>query len=173
MDLSKIKGSIWFDGEIIDWQDANVHLLTHTLHYGLGVFEGVRAYNTSEGSSIFRLEDHTDRLFKSAETVTGIVVSDGAKYSRKVIDGLTEFVIRYKAKGLAWMKGENVIAPQEIAQARWEECLKCPKLIYDEVNPDTDRKDGRCIECGCFMNVKCHYATAECPIGKWKKYVEK
>ena len=73
----------------------------------------------------------------------------------------------------AWMKGENVIAPQEIAQARWEECLKCPKLIYDEVNPDTDRKDGRCIECGCFMNVKCHYATAECPIGKWKKYVEK
>ena len=70
----------------------------------------------------------------------------------------------------AWMKGENVIAPQEIAQARWEECLKCPKLIYDEVNPDTDRKDGRCIECGCFMNVKCHYATAECPICKCKKF---
>ena len=73
----------------------------------------------------------------------------------------------------AWMKGENDIAPQEIAQARREECLKCPKLIYDEVNPDTDRKDGRCIECGCFMILKCHYATAECPIGKWKKYVEK
>ena len=45
VDLSKIKGFIWFDGEIIDWQDANVHLLTHTLHYGLGVFEGVRAYS--------------------------------------------------------------------------------------------------------------------------------
>ena len=69
MDLSKIKGSIWFDGEIVDWQEANVHLLTHTLHYGLGVFEGVRAYNTPKGSSIFRLDDHTDRLFKSAKTV--------------------------------------------------------------------------------------------------------
>jgi len=69
VDLSKIKGSIWFDGEIVDWQEANVHLLTHTLHYGLGVFEGVRAYNTPKGSSIFRLDDHTDRLFQSAKTV--------------------------------------------------------------------------------------------------------
>ena len=54
---------------MIDWQDANTHLLTHTLHYGLGVFEGVRAYNTSKGPSIFRLKDHTERLFKSASTV--------------------------------------------------------------------------------------------------------
>ena len=54
---------------MIDWQDANTHLLTHTLHYGLGVFEGVRAYNTSKGPSIFRLHDHTERLFKSASTV--------------------------------------------------------------------------------------------------------
>ena len=54
---------------MIDWQDANTHLMTHTLHYGLGVFEGVRAYNTSKGPSIFRLQDHTERLFKSASTV--------------------------------------------------------------------------------------------------------
>lgn len=54
---------------MIDWQDANTHLLTHTLHYGLGVFEGVRAYKTSKGPSIFRLQDHTERLFKSASTV--------------------------------------------------------------------------------------------------------
>ena len=54
---------------MIDWQDANTHLLTHTLHYGLGVFEGVRAYNTSKGPSIFRLHDHTESLFKSASTV--------------------------------------------------------------------------------------------------------
>ena len=54
---------------MIDWQDANTHLLTHTLHYGLGVFEGVRAYNTTKGPSIFRLQDHTERLFKSASTV--------------------------------------------------------------------------------------------------------
>ena len=69
MDLSKINGKIWYNGDMIDWQDANTHLLTHTLHYGLGVFEGVRAYNTSKGPSIFRLQDHTERLFKSASTV--------------------------------------------------------------------------------------------------------
>ena len=72
----------------------------------------------------------------------------------------------------AWMKGEHVIAPQEIAQKRWDECLRCPKLMFDETNPDTNKKDGRCVECGCFMNVKCHYATAECPIGKWGKYTD-
>ncbi len=69
MDLSKIEGSIWFNGEIVDWQEAKIHVLTHTLHYGLGVFEGVRAYNTPKGPSIFRLQDHTERLFKSAGTV--------------------------------------------------------------------------------------------------------
>ena len=70
----------------------------------------------------------------------------------------------------AFLKGKHVIVPQEVAQKRWDECIKCDKLLYDEVNPDTDKKDGRCIECGCFMNVKTHYATAECPINKWKKY---
>ena len=59
-------GLIWFDGEMIPWRDAQVHVLTHTLHYGLGVFEGVRAYETSRGAGIFRLQDHTDRLFRSA-----------------------------------------------------------------------------------------------------------
>ena len=70
----------------------------------------------------------------------------------------------------AFMKGKHVIVPQEVAEERWEICIQCPLLKYDEVNPDTDKKDGRCTECGCFMNVKCHYATAECPIGKWKKF---
>lgn len=59
-------GVIWFDGELVPWRDAKVHVLTHTLHYGLGVFEGVRAYNTADGPAIFRLQDHTDRLFRSA-----------------------------------------------------------------------------------------------------------
>ncbi len=69
MTLSDTDGFIWFDGEIIEWRQAKVHVLTHTLHYGLGVFEGVRAYSTPRGTSIFRLNDHIDRLFKSAETV--------------------------------------------------------------------------------------------------------
>jgi len=60
-------GLIWFDGQMVPWRDARVHVLTHTLHYGLGVFEGVRAYETDQGPAIFRLQQHTDRLFNSAK----------------------------------------------------------------------------------------------------------
>ena len=60
-------GKIWMDGELVDWRDAKIHVLTHTLHYGCGAFEGVRAYNTANGTAIFRLQDHTDRLFNSAK----------------------------------------------------------------------------------------------------------
>jgi branched-chain amino acid aminotransferase len=57
------------DGNLVEWSDARIHVLTHTLHYGTGVFEGVRAYETSKGPAIFRLEDHTNRLFESAELI--------------------------------------------------------------------------------------------------------
>ena len=68
MDLSKLTGSIWLDGELVPWEEAKVHVLTHTFHYGLGVFEGVRAYATQDqGTCIFRLKEHTDRLFRSAK----------------------------------------------------------------------------------------------------------
>lgn len=68
MDLSQLTGSIWLDGELVPWGEAKVHVLTHTFHYGLGVFEGVRAYETSDqGACIFRLKEHTDRLFRSAK----------------------------------------------------------------------------------------------------------
>jgi len=60
-------GLIWFDGQMVPWRDARVHVLTHTLHYGLGVFEGVRAYQTEQGPAIFKLQAHTDRLFNSAK----------------------------------------------------------------------------------------------------------
>lgn len=60
-------GLIWLDGEMVPWREAKVHVLTHTLHYGMGVFEGVRAYATDRGPAIFRLEDHTGRLFRSAK----------------------------------------------------------------------------------------------------------
>ena len=67
----------------------------------------------------------------------------------------------------SWLKGSQVITTQEEAEQRWKICLKCPHLLYDETNPDTGKKDGRCTHCGCFMNVKVHYAVAECPIDKW------
>jgi branched-chain amino acid aminotransferase len=60
-------GKIWMDGDLVDWRDAKIHVLSHTLHYGCGAFEGVRAYNTQNGTAIFRLADHTERLFNSAK----------------------------------------------------------------------------------------------------------
>ncbi len=66
MGMDDRDGVIWLDGEWVDWREAKVHVLTHTLHYGMGVFEGTRAYETNDGTAIFRLQDHTDRLFRSA-----------------------------------------------------------------------------------------------------------
>ena len=66
MSFSDRDGSIWFDGAMVPWREAKVHVLTHTLHYGLGVFEGVRAYETDRGTAIFRLTEHTERFFRSA-----------------------------------------------------------------------------------------------------------
>ena len=67
--FDKRTGWIWLDGQLVPWQEATVHVLTHTLHYGMGVFEGVRAYPTDRGPAIFRLADHTKRLFASAHIV--------------------------------------------------------------------------------------------------------
>ena len=67
MSMSDRDGLIWYDGELVDWRDATTHVLTHSLHYGLAVFEGVRAYSTAAGPAIFRLKEHTERLFNSAK----------------------------------------------------------------------------------------------------------
>ena len=65
--MSDRDGFIWMDGKFLPWREANVHILTHTLHYGMGVFEGVRCYETTNGSAIFRLAEHTNRLINSAK----------------------------------------------------------------------------------------------------------
>ncbi|MCK9285159.1 MAG: branched-chain amino acid transaminase [Rhodocyclaceae bacterium] len=66
MSMADRDGFIWYDGKLVPWREANTHVLTHSLHYGLSIFEGVRAYNTVNGTAIFRLKEHTDRLFNSA-----------------------------------------------------------------------------------------------------------
>src|SRR5215213_179706 len=66
MSMADRDGQIWYDGKLVPWRDANTHVLTHSLHYGLAVFEGVRAYKAAQGTSIFRLKEHTERLFNSA-----------------------------------------------------------------------------------------------------------
>ena len=66
MSMSDRDGFIWYDGKLVPWRDATTHVLTHTLHYGMGVFEGLRAYKAAKGTAIFRLQEHTERLFNSA-----------------------------------------------------------------------------------------------------------
>src|SRR5258708_10178855 len=66
MSMADRDGLIWYDGKLVPWREATTHVLTHSLHYGLAVFEGVRAYKTEIGTAIFRLKEHTDRLFNSA-----------------------------------------------------------------------------------------------------------
>ena len=67
MTMDDRDGKIWMDGKLVEWRDAKIHVLTHTLHYGCGVFEGVRAYKTERGTAVFRLREHTERLFNSAK----------------------------------------------------------------------------------------------------------
>jgi len=90
MSFADRDGVIWFDGELVQWRDAKVHVLTHTLHYGMGVFEGVRAYNAGEhGTSIFKLEEHTDRLFRSAH-----IMRMNTPFTKDVISEAHKLVVR-------------------------------------------------------------------------------
>ena len=66
MSMADRDGVIWYDGKFVPWRDATTHVLTHTLHYGMGVFEGIRAYKTKQVTAVFRLPAHTDRMFRSA-----------------------------------------------------------------------------------------------------------
>ena len=90
MSFADRDGFIWFDGQLVPWREAQVHVLTHTLHYGMGVFEGVRAYHTdSRGTAIFRLEDHTNRLFNSAK-----IVGMQIPFDRKTLNEAQRQVVR-------------------------------------------------------------------------------
>ncbi len=83
-------GVIWFDGEMVDWRDAKIHVLTHTLHYGMGVFEGLRAYKTDQGAAIFRLQAHTDRLFESADLMNMTIPFDKDMLNKAQIAAVEE-----------------------------------------------------------------------------------
>ncbi len=83
-------GLIWLDGEMVPWREAKTHVLTHTLHYGMGVFEGVRAYQTAQGAAIFRLEEHTNRLFNSAHILNMNIPWDRATINQAQRDVVRE-----------------------------------------------------------------------------------
>lgn len=89
MSMADRDGVIWYDGEMVEWRNATTHVLTHSLHYGMGVFEGVRAYKTPKGTAIFRLEAHTDRLFESAH-IMGMKIP----YTKEQINQATIAAVR-------------------------------------------------------------------------------
>jgi branched-chain amino acid aminotransferase len=83
-------GVIWFDGRMVPWREATVHVLTHTLHYGMGVFEGIRAYATERGPAVFRLDDHIARLFRSAHIMRMSMPWDRETITRACVDAVRE-----------------------------------------------------------------------------------
>lgn len=89
MSMADRDGVIWFDGEMVPWREAKTHVLTHTLHYGMGVFEGVRAYKAEQGTSIFRLKEHTNRLFDSAHIMNMTI-----PFSKDVINEAQRAAVR-------------------------------------------------------------------------------
>ena len=89
MSFSDRDGVIWMDGQLVPWREATMHVLTHSLHYGMGVFEGVRAYETGKGPAIFRLNDHTDRLFRSAH-----ILKMPIPYDKETLNNAQKTVVR-------------------------------------------------------------------------------
>ncbi|RKZ83147.1 MAG: branched chain amino acid aminotransferase [Candidatus Parabeggiatoa sp. nov. 1] len=127
MGMDDRDGVIWFDGEMVPWREAKVHVLTHTLHYGMGVFEGIRAYKTDKGTAIFRLQDHTRRLFDSAQ-----ILAMPMPYDKQIINeaccaavrenGLDSGYIRpmcfYGSEGMG-LRADNLRVHTIIAAWHW------------------------------------------------------
>ncbi len=127
MAMAERDGVIWLDGQMLPWREARVHVLTHTLHYGMGVFEGVRAYRTAQGTAIFRLQDHTERLFNSAH-ILGMRIPYGRDelnaVQRQVVrdNGLESAYIRpmcfYGAEGMG-LRADNLRVHCMVAAWEW------------------------------------------------------
>ncbi len=126
MIMSQRDGFIWFDGKFVPWKEANIHILTHSLHYGMGIFEGLRAYPTSRGPAIFRLQDHTDRFFRSAHIMNMPMPFDKQTLNRAqceviVKNNLSAGYIRpicfYGSEGMG-LRADNL--KSHVAIAAWE-----------------------------------------------------
>src|SRR5205807_6031781 len=116
---------IWMNGQFVPWEDAKVHVLTHGLHYGTGVFEGIRAYETPQGTAIFRNREHLERLFKSAELYYmplpySLEELRAATHELIVANGLSECYIRPIAfRGYGQMGLYPLDAPVDVSIAVW------------------------------------------------------
>jgi branched-chain amino acid aminotransferase len=99
MSFADRDGVIWYDGKLVPWREATTHVLTHTLHYGMGVFEGVRAYKTPKGTAVFRLKEHTDRLFRS-----GHVLGMPIPYDKETLNKALSAVVRENKLDSAYIR---------------------------------------------------------------------
>lgn len=99
MSMADRDGFIWYDGKMVPWREATTHVLTHTLHYGMGAFEGERAYKTDKGTAIFRLQEHTDRLFRSAH-----ILGMDIPFSKDEINAATCAVVRENKLETAYIR---------------------------------------------------------------------
>ena len=99
MSMADRDGHIWYDGKLVPWRSANTHVLTHSLHYGLAVFEGMRAYQTDQGAAIFRLKEHTDRLFNSAH-----IYMMKIPYDRETVMAAHKEVVRANALDSCYLR---------------------------------------------------------------------
>jgi branched-chain amino acid aminotransferase len=99
MSMDDRDGVIWMDGQLVPWREARTHVLTHSLHYGMGVFEGVRAYKTALGTAIFRLREHTDRLFRSAH-----ILGMGIPFDRDTLNQAQRQVVRENGLATAYIR---------------------------------------------------------------------
>ncbi|HGG59676.1 MAG TPA: branched-chain amino acid transaminase [Gammaproteobacteria bacterium] len=127
MSMDDRDGEIWMDGEFIPWRDAKIHVLTHTLHYGMGVFEGVRAYKAEQGTAIFRLEEHTTRLLNSAKIMNMPAPFDRETLNRAQLDavrrnGLETAYLRpmffYGSEGMG-LRADNLKVHAIVAAWEW------------------------------------------------------
>lgn len=155
---------VWMDGKFKKWKDATIHLITHTFHYGAGAFEGVRFYDTPKGTAVFRLADHTKRLFYSANAI-GIKVP----YSQKVFnEAIVELLRKNKVKGgyirpIVWYgaghMGVNPIhAPVNVAIASWpwgaylaHDSIKVMTSSFIRIHPKSTVSDAK---------INGHYANS-------------
>lgn len=157
MSMSDRDGLIWYDGEFVPWREANTHVLTHTLHYGAGVFEGVRAYQTEQGTAIFRLEDHTRRLFASAKIIGMSIPYDQEEINQAQIEavrrndlsyGYMRPMCFYGSEGMG-LRADNLKVHCIVAAWEWGSYLGADKL-----------KNGICVKTSSY--ARHHVNVAMC-----------
>lgn len=127
MTMSDQDGVIWMDGEFVLWREAKTHVLTHTLHYGMGVFEGIRAYETDQGTAIFRIKEHTERLLQSAHILRMVIPYDAESINHAICEAVKQNNLQsayirpmcyYGSEGMG-LRADNLQTHMMIAAWQW------------------------------------------------------